>query len=798
MWSGVISELRDHQPRWFGGNLLVGLVLLVILVAAPAFAILIDFQRNLAVEREAQAKTIAFQQVELINATMANLTQATREVMVTASAQGKLRRLEPACAQNLDRFRTRLPDYAVFVVLRLDGTVVCSSAPVALPDGALRDLGRPFLSATGFTVGRYFALPAPARPVLLFALPFSGADGAPAGVLVTGLDLRRLDALLAGTPRRRGGTMIIRDGDATVLARAPASAGIVGERSDGPDRTMMNQDASGATLLRDGSGQERVLGYVPVSLEPAGLFVSAGFDVDDLNSGIDRAARRGYILIAIGIGCSLLFALLFGNRTMRAPAAVLLTAAGRLGGGDLTARAAMPTGIASEFAALGRAFNAMAAMLQRQRMELQGLNEALELRVADRTRALLESNNRLQVAIAERELTESNLRQAQKLQAVGQLAGGIAHDFNNVLAAILGSLEVLGKRLAGNEAGAAALIDQAAASVGRGSRLTSQLLTFARKQPLLPVQVDVAAVVGGMAELLASTLGPAVRLQVKVEDGVWPVMLDPNQFEAAILNLALNASAAMPKGGRMSVAAANAVAPVPAMDVPPGDYVRVTVSDSGVGMTAETMSRAFEPFFTTRQGGSGSGLGLSQVHGMVHQSGGAVAIDSRPGDGTVVTMLFPRSVPVPVPEPVVSRDPGRPALAADRLVLLVDDDAPVREVTALTLTENGYTVVVAADGFAALEVLEQDDGRVALVVADYAMPGMTGRELLETVRLRRPDVAVLLATGYADYPDLLGETLSLDQIVRKPFRAVELLTRIHRVCEIAAAAPTVSTAARPG
>ena len=330
------------------------------------------------------------------------------------------------------------------------------------------------------------------------------------------------------------------------------------------------------------------------------------------------------------------------------------------------------------------------------------------------------------MAIAERELTESNLRQAQKLQAVGQLAGGIAHDFNNVLAAILGSLEVLGKRLAGNEAGAAALIDQAAASVGRGSRLTSQLLTFARKQPLLPIQVDVAALLGGMAELLASTLGPAVRLQVKVEDGVWPVMLDPNQFEAAILNLALNASAAMPKGGRMSVAAANAVAPVPAMDVPPGDYVRVTVSDSGVGMTAETMSRAFEPFFTTRQGGSGSGLGLSQVHGMVHQSGGAVAIDSRPGDGTVVTMLFPRSVPVPVPEPVVSRDPGRPALAADRLVLLVDDDAPVREVTALTLTENGYTVVVAADGFAALRVLEQDDGRIALVVAGLRHAGHDG------------------------------------------------------------------------
>ena len=265
---------------------------------------------------------------------------------------------------------------------------------------------------------------------------------------------------------------------------------------------------------------------------------------------------------------------------------------------------------------------------------------------------------------------------------------------------------------------------------------------------------------------------------------MWPVLLDPNQFEAAILNLALNASAAMPSGGRMSVTAANVVlTDATATDVPPGDYVRVAVADSGVGMSAEIVSRAFEPFFTTKEPGSASGLGLSQVHGMVRQSGGTVTIDSRPGDGTTVTMILPRSLPSAMAQTGGMADPTRPALARDRLVLLVDDDAPVREITATMLTESGYTVVTAADGPAALDLLDREGDRIALVISDYAMPGITGRELLEAVRRQRPDMAVLLATGYADYPDLAGETLALDQVIRKPFRTSELLARIHMVCD---------------
>ncbi len=754
-------------------------------MAGPAFAVLVNFQWDLQRDRETQARNIALEQVELINDSMINLVEATRAVMVTLSGLGPVRQMDPACGEALDHTRGQLPEYVVMVIVRLDGTPLCHSAPMALPDHVLRRMTDAVGHPSVFSVGQYADLPGLRQPMLSFALPFDGMDDKPAGIMVAGLDVQRLATLLAGSPRRAGGTMTIRDRDAVLLARTPDSAGRIGERSDGLDRSMMTEAGSGAAVFQDGRGRQVVRGYVPLALEPAGLFVSAGFDVDDLDRVIDDAAKRGYLLISLGMACSFLFALLIGYRYLRAPAAVLLEAARRWGGGDLAARAKMSPGAPAEFAGLGQAFNEMAEMLQRQRSELQGLNDALEIRVAERTRALLESNNRLQVEIAEREMSEANLRQAQKLQAVGQLAGGIAHDFNNLLTVILGNLELLRKRLPAGEQRLTSLVDAAAASVDRGSRLTAQLLGFSRKQPLLAVSIDVSEALHGIGGLLAHTLGGTIRLQIRSGPELWPALLDPNQFEAAILNLALNAQAAMPNGGRLSLTADNLRLTPDTIQsgLPPGDYVRVVVADSGIGMSSDVMSRAFEPFFTTKEMGTGAGLGLAQVHGMVSQSGGAVMIDSRVGDGTTVTMLLPRAPTEPLTEGAIDTGRTLPALARDQLVLLVDDDTQVRDTTGLMLTEAGYSVVAAADGAAGLALLEREGPRVAVVIADYAMPGMTGKELLDTVRRRRPDVAILLATGYADYPDLTSATLAMDQIIRKPFRSWELLARIHMVCE---------------
>ena len=762
-------------------NLLAGLLLIVFVAAGPALAVLYNFQRDQQYDRQVQASTIAQQRAELVSASAGSLVEGARQMMITLSMFGRVRTLSPDCGAMLDDLRRGVPDYTVLAVVRPDGSQVCNSAAAALPPAALDAFVKPFLAARTFAAGRFTRLPESGPALLGFALPFSGGDGDAPAVLVAGLDLRRFSTLLAALHQPADGRLVIADQDGTVLASAPEEPAAAGSRLPQAG-ALLQRPEPGVAMVRNADGSPRALGYVPPGKSPSGLFITAGFDVADLVTGTDLAAERGYLLSALGAALSLLLALAIGHRYLRAPASVLLEAARRWGSGDLTARAVMPNGATTEFASLAVAFNEMAEMLRQQRTQLQALNDALELRVAERTRALLDSNNRLQVEIAERELTEASLRQAQKLQAVGQLAGGMAHDFNNLLTAILGSLELLRKRLPDADVRQARLLDTATEAVERGSRLTSQLLAFSRKQPLLAVSMDVSDAIRGMAGLLSTTLGAGIRLETRVAEGLWPALLDPNQFEAALLNLALNARDAMPSGGRLMIAASNmAVTPASSWsDLVDGDYVMVVVSDTGLGMSEEVVNRAFEPFFTTKPPGKGSGLGLSQVHGMVRQSGGAVAIQSRRGDGTKMTMMLPRSQSKPDVLDV-DRDYTIPALDRSKAVLLVDDDEQVREVTEAVLVEAGYTVVTALDGASALELLEAGNHRVSLVIADYAMPGMTGRELLHAAKLRWPGIAILLATGYADYPELTGKELPIDQIVRKPFRSNELLARIHMV-----------------
>ena len=766
------------------GNLLAGLVLLVLVAAGPAFAVLLNFQRELRQEREDQARNVALQRAELISASVGNVVEGSRQMLVAVSVTRRVQQGNPACGVLLDGIRQNTPYYSLLAVVRRDGTPVCSSAAAALGPETLAMLGQSFGELSGFVTGRYVAVPGLDAPVLSFALPIPGSSGEnPAALVIAGLDLRALDALLTELHQPADGRLLVADRDGTILARTPQTAAKVGDKL-GLERGLLGAGTAGIAAFDDPDGTQRIVGYVPPGKGLAGLFVAAGFSLTDLVSGINAAARRGYLLMSLGAALSVLLALVIGHRYLRAPASVLLEAARRWGSGDLTARAMMPDGATSEFAGLGNAFNEMAELLQHQRAELQGLNDALELRVADRTRALLESNNRLQVEIAERELTEASLRQAQKLQAVGQLAGGMAHDFNNLLTAILGSLELLRKRLPDVDTRQAKLLDIAVDAVARGSRLTAQLLAFSRKQPLLAVCVNVSEAIGGMAGLLASTLGGSVQLETRVEGDLWPAMLDPNQFEAAILNLALNARDAMPAGGRLIIAASNVnVTPASSSaELDPGSYVCVTVSDTGLGMPPDVVNRAFEPFFTTKAPGKGSGLGLSQVHGMVRQSGGSIMIESRQGGGTRITVMLPRSLATPLTE-AEGLNYAVPALNRSEAVLLVDDDTQVREVTEAVLVDAGYTVITAENGESALDCLEAEGHKISLVIADYAMPGMTGRELLQSVKLRWPKIALLLATGYADYPALTSNDLPVDQIVRKPFRTNELLARIHMVIQ---------------
>ena len=312
----------------------------------------------------------------------------------------------------------------------------------------------------------------------------------------------------------------------------------------------------------------------------------------------------------------------------------------------------------------------------------------------------------------------------------------------------------------------------------RGATLTSQLLAFSRRQRLEPKALDLNGTVEGMSELLKSTMGGSIAVSAQLQPGLWTALVDPTQIELVILNLAINARDAMPVGGSLTISTANVTLGEPQQpgEPAPGDYVAISVVDSGTGMSEEVRSRAFEPFFTTKEVGKGSGLGLAQVLGFAQQSGGGVRIESRPGAGTTVCVYLPRAHEGATSEQHARKARHRTLPASERrLALLVDDDTQVRDVTAARLRQLGFGVIEAGSGGAALDLLDRTP-RVDVLVADFAMPGMNGVEVARQARSRRPDLPVLFVTGYADQSALadVGE----QRIVQKPFRDDELERKI--------------------
>ncbi|HEX3406411.1 MAG TPA: ATP-binding protein, partial [Caulobacteraceae bacterium] len=369
---------------------------------------------------------------------------------------------------------------------------------------------------------------------------------------------------------------------------------------------------------------------------------------------------------------------------------------------------------------------------------------------------------------------EEQLRQAQKMEAMGQLTGGVAHDFNNLLTPIIGGLDVLQRARIGGER-ERRLIDGALQSADRAKTLVQRLLAFARRQPLQPTAVDLGALVRGMADLVASTAGPQIRVVVEIEDDVAPARADQNQLEMALLNLAVNARDAMSGGGTIRISVANAQ--VRAGQTPglaPGPYVRLSVADTGVGMDAATLARAVEPFFSTKGIGKGTGLGLSMVHGLMQQLGGALTIASRPGLGANVELWLPQSGEAPA-DSERSHAPVEPG-SRRGLALLVDDEALVRASTADMLAELGYSVAEASSAEEALRRL--DAGlKPAVVISDHLMPGMTGVDLARAVGARFPDVPVLIVSGYADMEGIEPDLARLT----KPFLTADLSAALAEI-----------------
>lgn len=410
--------------------------------------------------------------------------------------------------------------------------------------------------------------------------------------------------------------------------------------------------------------------------------------------------------------------------------------------------------------------------------------DATERRRAERDLAALAASLEKQVAERTADLmtAEDALRQSQKMEAVGQLTGGIAHDFNNLLTGIGGSLEIIQRRIAqGRYADVNRYIEAAQGAARRAAALTHRLLAFSRRQTLDPRPTDANELVSGMEDLISRTVGPSVIVETMLTPDLNSTLVDPSQLENALLNLCINARDAMPDGGRIVIETQNRHLDAQAgreRDIEPGDYVCVSVSDTGTGMSSDTIARAFEPFFTTKPIGSGTGLGLSMIYGFARQSGGQVRIHSKLGSGTTVTLYLPSNENAAVIEPSPIPLSKAPRAEGGETVLVVDDEEPIRMLVADTLNELGYTVLEAADGPSALRILTTHH-HVDLLVTDVGLPGMNGRQLADAARATRPGLNVIFITGYAENAVLNHGHLEPGmQVITKPFAMDALASRI--------------------
>lgn len=437
------------------------------------------------------------------------------------------------------------------------------------------------------------------------------------------------------------------------------------------------------------------------------------------------------------------------------------------------------TGLAAE-AAVAIDNVRLAQSAQREIAERKLAQEALEQLNATLEKQVLERTEQLRV-------NEEALRQSQKMEAIGQLTGGVAHDFNNLLQVIIGNLETIQRNLPDQLARLQRAARQAMNGAQRAAALTQRLLAFARRQPLDPKPIDVNVLVNGMSEMIHRTFGETVSVETVLGAGLWRVEADPNELEAAILNLAVNARDAMPNGGRLTLETGNThideAYVATHRELVPGQYVVLSVSDTGTGMDARTIAQAFEPFFTTKPVGKGTGLGLSQVYGFVKQSGGHVKIYSELGQGTTVRLYLPRLTGANAPE-TQSEHPPYPEAAAEETILVLEDDDDVRTYSAEILRELGYNVVEAHDGPAALRALDQQP-RVDLLFTDVVLPGgMTGAQVAAQARATRPSLKVLFTTGYARNAIIHHGRLDKGvQLITKPFSFDDLAAKVRDVLD---------------
>jgi signal transduction histidine kinase/ActR/RegA family two-component response regulator len=628
-----------------------------------------------------------------------------------------------------DMLRRRIagvPQISEIALTDAAGRVLYSSRPGEEPGRMLSPAGMTLLHLHASQPGDSMEISEPLRGAdggwtTLLSQRMTNAAGGFAGIVVARLDLRYFEDFYRTVELEGNGAIILHRRDGVVLASLPHDEAAMGSNFGHlpPFRDVLAHATIGTVAMHSPiDGTERLVAIRALRRFP--LAVSVSVSMDDILAPWWRQTAA-FLLIALAaslVVVTLLFLLAHESRKGKA--------------------------------LLG---------------EYGSAREAAE-----------QANLRLLEQMAERERTGEAMRQAQRIEAVGQLTGGVAHDFNNLLTVLLGNIDLL-QQSPMLDRPMAERLERMRKAAERGATLTDQLLAFARRQPLIPSAMKLNDLVLEMTELLQSAAGGNIHIQTILASDPWPAKVDPTQIELVILNLAINARDAMPQGGRLTIETANVrLGPPERPEEPPaGDYVMVRVGDDGTGMTPEVQAKAFEPFFTTKGPGRGSGLGLSQVFGLARQSGGGAQIESTLGVGTSVRVYLPRATEQEAAGPALTRRTVVPGSAST--VLLVDDDEAVRSTTGMILETMGYKVLENESGSTALATLE-GESNVDILLTDVAMPGMNGPELARRVRQMRPTMPIVFFSGYADPEAVAGDTIR-QRIVRKPFRATELAAQIE-------------------
>jgi len=729
------------------------LILVIAAMLVPAILVGLRFAQNRASE---------------INAARDNLSAAANDISsdldekIQGTAQlhyglARARDLDTsdkaACSAFLSAVREEYPQFTGILTINPDGSLFCDSLRTNRTlDLRDRQYFRDALVANGVVTLEPVWGRLTGTSVLHIAYPVRTESSALKFILLASFNLRKFaefhDKRLSGDKEillvdRKGMVLVAPGGqDWTEPAGASIANSDLFRFAATPNRERIHEVTD-----RNGRTQVWAVARSP-SNRDAGLYIMVGLSKDGLVAAANRRLFEDMAMLAVAsllllAGVWVLATLGVGRQVGR-----LAAMATKLGLGDLRARIPEPHP-RGELGGLMTLLNRTAESLERQRAAIEDLNQ--------------------------------KLNQSQKMEAMGQLTGGVAHDFNNLLTVILGNSEYLAERLAVNKE-LHGIADSIATAAERGSELTKSLLAFARKQPLMPKEIDIGQKILDMEQLLRRTLGEHIECEFLLDSGLWPASVDPGQLASALLNLVLNARDAMLEGGRLTVEVRNISLGQSDVDVNgearPGDYVMVAVSDTGSGMIAEVASRAFEPFFTTKEVGKGTGLGLSMVYGFAKQSGGSMQIRTSPGHGTAVKLFFPRidashGNDAPAADPVA-------APAGGETILVVEDDDMVRAYVEKELKELGYRVIVARNGPAALAILRTPE-EIHLLFTDVVMPGgMFGPELARQALKLRPHLKILFTSGYSEQP--LNSLDGIEtRILNKPYRRTDLAFMLRSV-----------------